>query len=86
MLHGPHHHLVIGQGSLVYEPSCHVEHGIAPVRTATDRRGEVASIAGPTILVLCHQLSHSDIEEVLSAGIRTWYDGDIVLGRDLDVF
>jgi ribonuclease BN (tRNA processing enzyme) len=56
------------------------------VHTATTDLAAVASIARPGRLVLVHALFHDVSEEDLLCEIRDRYDGDVVLGQDLDVY
>ncbi len=56
------------------------------VHTSSGELAEIASKARPGLLVLYHQLSWGTPEEELAKEIRELYDGEVVSGRDLDVF
>lgn len=55
------------------------------VHTTTAELAEIASRVRPGLLVLTHVLLHGETEERLLEEIREGYDGDVVLGRDLDI-
>lgn len=54
--------------------------------TSAPELGRIAARARPGLLVLTHQLLWGATPEDLLAEIRAAYDGDVVFGRDLDVF
>lgn len=54
--------------------------------TSTYELGELASKAKPGLLVLYHQLYWGATDEELVSEIREQYDGEVVSGRDLDIF
>jgi ribonuclease BN (tRNA processing enzyme) len=58
----------------------------AAVHTSSRQLAELASRAEPKLLVLYHQLLWGVSYEELVAEIEEGYDGDVVSGRDLDVF
>ena len=45
-----------------------------------------ASIAKPGLLILYHQLYNGFNDEDLLAEIRELYDGEVISGRDLDIY
>jgi ribonuclease BN (tRNA processing enzyme) len=58
----------------------------AGAHTSTLELGEIARAARPTRLVLYHQLLWGETPEHLIAEVRSVWPGDVVYGRDLDVF
>ena len=54
--------------------------------TSTRQLAEIANQVRPGLLVLYHQLFWGATEEQLLAEIRQDYDGEVISGRDLDVF
>ena len=58
----------------------------AAVHTSTHELGRLAAQARPKLLVLYHQLCWGISEEELVAEVRLFYDGEVVSGRDLDVY
>ncbi len=56
------------------------------VHTTAQQLADVASIVRPGLLVLYHQLFHGVSEEELLREVRERYPGEVVSGRDLDVF
>ncbi len=54
--------------------------------TMASELAAVASEVEPGLLVLYHQLTHGVSEEELLAEVRRGYDGEVVSGRDLDVY
>jgi len=58
----------------------------AAVHTSSRELAELASRAEPKLLVLYHQLLWGVSYEELVAEIEEGYDGEVVSGRDLDVF
>lgn len=58
----------------------------AAVHTSSRQLAEIASRAEPKLLVLYHQLLWGVSYEELLAEVQEGYDGDVVSGRDLDVF
>ena len=59
-------------------------HGAA--HTSTRQLADIAARAKPKLLVLYHLLFFGCTEERLLEEIERRYDGDVVLGRDLDIF
>jgi ribonuclease BN (tRNA processing enzyme) len=58
----------------------------AAVHTSSRQLAGLASRAEPKLLVLYHQLLWGVSYEELLAEVKEAYDGDVVSGRDLDVF
>lgn len=58
----------------------------AAVHTSSRQLAELASRAEPELLVLYHQLLWGASYEDLVAEVKESYDGEVVSGRDLDVF
>ena len=58
----------------------------ADSHTSTIELAKIASRARPKLLVLYHQLFWGASEEELLNEIRVLYDGNVVSGKDLDVF
>ncbi|UCH79014.1 MAG: MBL fold metallo-hydrolase [Candidatus Coatesbacteria bacterium] len=58
----------------------------AAVHTSSRELAEIASRAEPKLLVLYHQLLWGASEEELVAEVKEGYAGEVVSGRDLDVF
>jgi ribonuclease BN (tRNA processing enzyme) len=56
------------------------------VHTSTHELAAIADLAQPGLLVLVHQLLWGLTPDELVAEISERYDGDVVYGRDLDVF
>lgn len=56
------------------------------VHTSSHELAALASRARPRLLVLVHQLLWGVSEDDLLAEIAEGYDGDVIYGRDLDVF
>jgi ribonuclease BN (tRNA processing enzyme) len=56
------------------------------VHTSSHELAEIASKARPKLLVLYHQLTWGVSDEELLNEVREGYDGDVVSGRDLDVY
>jgi len=56
------------------------------VHTTGVQLADVASRVRPNLLVVTHVLLHGETEDSLLSEIRSRYDGDVVLGRDLDIF
>jgi ribonuclease BN (tRNA processing enzyme) len=56
------------------------------VHTTAIELAEVASIVRPKLLVLYHQLFHGVTEDGLLREVRERYSGDVVSGKDLDVY
>jgi len=54
--------------------------------TSAHELGEIASRARPKLLVLYHVLFWGSSEETVLDEVREKYEGDVVLGHDLDVF
>lgn len=54
--------------------------------TSTKELADIASRAKPKLLVLYHLLFFGCTEEMLLNEIEAHYDGEVVLGRDLDIF
>ena len=54
--------------------------------TSTHELGELASKARPKLLVLYHVLFWGASEETILREVREKYDGEIVLGNDLDTY
>jgi ribonuclease BN (tRNA processing enzyme) len=58
----------------------------AAVHTSSRQLAEIATRAEPKLLVLYHQLLWGASYEDLVAEVKEGYDGEVVSGRDLDVF
>ncbi len=58
----------------------------AAFHTSTMELAEIARQTQPKLLVLYHQLFWGATDSMLVDEIKTIYDGDVVSGRDLDVF
>jgi ribonuclease BN (tRNA processing enzyme) len=58
----------------------------AGVHTSSYQLADMASRARPGLLILYHQLWHGVAEEDLLQEVRARYEGDVVSGRDLDVY
>jgi len=58
----------------------------ASMHTSARQLAEIASRARPGLLVLYHQLFWGTTEEALLEEIRDGYGGEVVSGRDLDVY
>ncbi|MFC1889741.1 MBL fold metallo-hydrolase [Thermodesulfobacteriota bacterium] len=56
------------------------------MHTSSRELAEIASRARPGLLVLYHQLFWATSEEALLEEVRVDYDGEVVSGRDLDVY
>lgn len=56
------------------------------VHTSSSELAEIASQARPGLLILYHQLFHGVSEEELLEEVREGYGGNVVSGRDLDVY
>ncbi len=56
------------------------------VHTSSYELAEIASRARPGLLVLYHQLLWGTSEQELLQEVKTGYDGDVVSGRDLDLY
>lgn len=56
------------------------------MHTSTRELAEIASKARPGLLILYHQLFWGASEEELVAEIKSGYDGEVVSGKDLDVY
>ncbi|MBU0595629.1 MBL fold metallo-hydrolase [Candidatus Bipolaricaulota bacterium] len=66
------------------EPGWRTYH--AAVHTSTIELADVVSVVKPKLLVLTHHLFHGEAEQTLLQEVRSRYDGDVVLGHDLEVF
>lgn len=58
----------------------------ASSHTSTVQLAELARRARPGLLVLYHQLYWGSTDDELLAEIEAHYGGEVVSGRDLDVF
>jgi ribonuclease BN (tRNA processing enzyme) len=58
----------------------------ANVHTSAHELGKIAREAKPGLVVLYHQLFWGTSEEELLEEVRSVYDGQVVSGKDLDVF
>jgi ribonuclease BN (tRNA processing enzyme) len=56
------------------------------MHTSTIELAEIASQARPGLLILYHQLLWGASEHELVAEIKARYDGEVVSGKDLDVY
>ena len=56
------------------------------MHTSTHELGEIAQKIKPRLLILYHQLFWGKTEEELIDEIREKYEGEIISGKDLDVF
>ena len=56
------------------------------VHTSSSELARIASIAKPGLLILYHQLYNGVSDDDLLAEIRELYDGEVVSGRDLDIY
>jgi ribonuclease BN (tRNA processing enzyme) len=56
------------------------------MHTSTRELAEIASQVSPGLLILYHQLFWGATEEELVAEIKDGYEGDVVSGKDLDVY
>ena len=56
------------------------------VHTSAHELGKIASIAGPGLLVLYHQLFHGITENELLREVQEYYQGEVVSGKDLEVY
>ena len=56
------------------------------VHTSSRELAQLASKAQPGLLILYHQLFWGATDEELLAEIKERYDGNVVSGKDLDVF
>jgi len=56
------------------------------MHTSAVELGKIARETNPRVLVLYHQLLWGETEKGLLDEIRAGYDGEVVSGRDLDVF
>ncbi len=54
--------------------------------TSTHELAELASRAQPALLILYHQLFWGATDEELVSEVKERYDGEVVSGKDLDVF
>ena len=54
--------------------------------TSTTRVGELAAAAGVGMVILYHQLHFGESPEQMIEEVRASFDGDVVYGRDLDVY
>ena len=59
----------------------HTEH-----HTSTLELAEIASLSNPGIVVLYHILFWGSSEQELLDEIRTGYEGEVIVGQDLDIF
>ena len=78
------HEVQSADGLARREPAWRAYH--SAVHTTTIELAEVASIVRPKLLVLYHQLLHGVTEGQLLQEIRACYAGDVVSGKDLDVY
>jgi len=60
-----------------YHAACH---------TSASQLAAIASVVRPKLLVLVHQLHWGVSDEELVLEVKAGYDGEVVSGRDLDVF
>lgn len=58
----------------------------ACVHTSTYELADIASRAKPGLLILYHQLFSTGKEEELISEIREIYDGEVVSGKDLEIY
>jgi ribonuclease BN (tRNA processing enzyme) len=58
----------------------------ASVHTLTRELADMASQVRPGLLILYHQLFHGVSEQELLQEVRELYDGEVVSGKDLDVY
>lgn len=58
----------------------------AGVHTSSRQLAEIASLVRPGLLILYHQLFWGVSERELLAELRAGYEGQVVSGRDLDVY
>ncbi len=54
--------------------------------TPTDRLAEIANKARPKLLVLYHIISMGEPDQSVLDEVRSRYEGNVVLPRDLDIF
>ena len=78
------HEVQSADGLARREPAWRAYHSAA--HTTTIELAEVASIVRPNLLVLYHQLFHGVTEDQLLQEVRARYAGDVVSGKDLDVY
>jgi len=77
------HEVQSSAGLAKRDPAWHAYH--EAVHTTTNQLAEIASRVQPQLLVLTHVLLHGETPERLLDEIRVGYDGEVVLGADLDV-
>jgi ribonuclease BN (tRNA processing enzyme) len=56
------------------------------VHTSTDELAQIATIVKPKLLILYHQLYGRGNDDDLISEIKEKYQGNIVSGKDLDVY
>jgi len=78
------HEVRSAAGLMSRPPAWQVYH--RAVHTSSVELAEVASLVRPKLLILYHQLFHGLGEAELLREIRDGYDGEVVSGRDLDIF
>ena len=78
------HEVQSAAGLVRREPAWRAYH--EAVHTTGVQLADVAARVRPGLLVLTHVLLHGETEDDLLSEIRVRYDGNVVLGRDLDVF
>ena len=78
------HEVQSADGLARREPAWRAYHSAA--HTTSVELTEVASIVRPDLLILSHQLFHNVTEDRLLQEVRARYSGDVVSGKDLDVY
>ena len=78
------HEVYSSAGFEKYPPEWQKYH--SAVHTSSRELAKIASEAKPGLLVLYHQLYNGVTDTELMDEIRTSYDGEVVSGKDLDVF
>ena len=78
------HEVYSDSGFATLAPERQVYH--AQAHTSATQLGDIATRAGPGLLILNHQLFFGSTEEKLLSEVRSRYNGRVVSAHDLDVY
>ncbi len=78
------HEVYSSAGFERYPPDWQKYH--SSVHTSSSELARIASIAKPGLLILYHQLLNGATQDQLLAEVREGYDGEVVSGKDLEVY
>ncbi len=78
------HEVYSVEGFLRHTPAWQKYHSVN--HTSAHELGEMASRAQPKLLILYHMLFWGSTEDEIIEEVREKYDGDVVLGNDLDTY